>query len=92
MKPHSFKYLHPDSLEEALENLATHGEDAKILAGGQSLMPLLNMRLARPAVLIDINGLKELDYIQAENTGVAIGALARQGRLHDDPLVIGRGV
>ena len=78
MKPPRFEYFAPETIDEALALLAEHGDDAKILAGGQSLVPLLNFRLARPAVLIDVNGLTPLSYIRAEDGVVAIGALTRQ--------------
>ena len=77
MKPPRFEYAAPTSLAEALELLAEHGDNAKVLAGGQSLMPMLNMRLARPAVLIDVNRIPDLDYIRRSGDDVAIGALAR---------------
>ena len=64
MKPAPFEYVAPESLEEAISLLGEHGEVGKILAGGQSLGPLLNMRLASPEVLIDINRLEELSYIR----------------------------
>ncbi|NYE37541.1 carbon-monoxide dehydrogenase medium subunit [Nocardioides cavernae] len=76
MKPAPFAYLRPSTLEEALAALAdTQG--AKVLAGGQSLVPLLSMRLAAPSTLVDINGLPDLDGIAADAAGVRIGALAR---------------
>ena len=78
MKPASFEYESPTTLAEALSLLQQHGEHAKILAGGQSLVPLLNLRLARPDYLIDINRIKELDYIRSVNGGLAIGAMTRQ--------------
>lgn len=79
MKPARFEYLAPLELEEALESLQRYGEDAKVLAGGQSLMPLMNLRLARPKVIIDINRLSKLSSISAgPNGGLAIGALTRQ--------------
>lgn len=87
MKPAPFDYVRPASLEEVLETLSNYGEDAKLLAGGQSLMPILNMRLATPRVLVDINGLSELDYIRLEGDDLCIGALTRQYRLERDPLV-----
>jgi len=78
MKPAKFEYFAPTSLAEALELLGEHGDDAKVLAGGQSLMPMLNMRLARPAVIVDINRIPDLDYItSAPDGGLAIGALTR---------------
>ena len=76
MKPAPFDYLRPGTLTEAVAALA--GEpDAKVLAGGQSLVPLLSMRLAAPALLVDINGLPGLDAITVEEGGVGVGALAR---------------
>lgn len=90
MKPVSFKYSAPGSLAEAAEVLARYGTDAKVLAGGQSLAPLLNMRLARPSVLVDINRISELSYIRASDGGIAIGATTRQCQLETDPLVVER--
>ena len=79
MKPAKFEYFAPSSLAEALELLGEHGDDAKVLAGGQSLMPMLNMRLAQPKVVIDINRIPGLDYISpTPDGGLAIGALTRQ--------------
>ena len=79
MKPAKFEYFAPTSLAEALELLHEHGDDAKVLAGGQSLMPLINMRLARPKVVVDINRIPGLDYISpTPDGGLAIGALTRQ--------------
>jgi CO/xanthine dehydrogenase FAD-binding subunit len=89
MKPAPFEYRRPSSLEEVLALLREHGDDAKVLAGGQSLVPLLNMRLARPAVLVDVNAVPGLDRIEA-NGGVRIGALVRQGALEASPLTAGR--
>jgi carbon-monoxide dehydrogenase medium subunit len=75
-------------LGEALEALAQHGDEAKLLAGGQSLIPVMNFRLARPAVLIDLNRATELDYIRASaGGGLAIGALTRQRRVERDAQV-----
>ncbi|MDR5683480.1 MAG: FAD binding domain-containing protein [Armatimonadota bacterium] len=81
MKPPRFDYYDPHTLDEALALLAEHGDEGKILAGGQSLLPLLSMRLARPRVLIDINRLIELDYVRATDKEVRIGATARQRRI-----------
>ncbi len=78
MKPAAFAYAAPDTVEETLALLGEYGADAKLLAGGQSLMPLLNMRLARPSVLIDLNRVAALDYITSANGEVRIGALTRQ--------------
>lgn len=87
MKPAPFEYLAPDSLDAALEALAGSGGDAKILAGGQSLIPVMNFRLAQPAMLVDMNRLRELDYVREENGGLRIGAMTRQRTLERDPLV-----
>lgn len=79
MKPASFEYFAPIELEEALELLQRYGDEAKILAGGQSLMPLMSLRLARPKVIIDINRLSTLSSISpGPNGGLTIGALTRQ--------------
>jgi carbon-monoxide dehydrogenase medium subunit len=91
MKPASFEYLAPDSLDAALEALAQHGWDAKLLAGGQSLIPVMNFRLAQPAVLIDLNRVRDLDQIRPggpeEGGGLRIGAMTRQRTLERDPRV-----
>jgi CO/xanthine dehydrogenase FAD-binding subunit len=78
MKPPRFEYFAPRTLDEALGLLAGHGDRAKLLAGGQSLIPLLNFRLAHPEALIDINRIPDLAYIRADDGGVAMGALTRQ--------------
>lgn len=77
MKAPPFTYIKPTSLAECLELLAAHGDDAQVLAGGQSLMPLLNLRLAAPALLIDINGLDALRGIGLDQGSVKIAALER---------------
>ena len=88
MKPAPFDYLAPDSLEAALDALARHGGDAKILAGGQSLIPVMSFRLAQPAILVDLNRISELGFIRrGEDGGLSIGAMTRQRRLERDPLV-----
>jgi len=87
VKPPSFDYVAPRSLDEALANLAEHGDAARVLAGGQSLVPLLNMRLASPRVLVDINDVHELNGVSAWDGGLAIGALVRQSTLELEPLV-----
>ncbi len=84
MKPAPFEYIAPESLEQAVEVLVQYGDESKILAGGQSLMPLLNMRLITPSVVMDINGLDELSYIRQEGEHLHIGALTRQYRLERD--------
>jgi CO/xanthine dehydrogenase FAD-binding subunit len=85
MKPAAFEYHRPESAEEAIEVLGRLGEDGRILAGGQSLVPLMNFRLAQPEHVVDINRLGELDYVQAENGTIRIGALARQSAVEADP-------
>lgn len=88
MKPAPFQYLAPDSLPAALAALQSHGGDAKLLAGGQSLVPVMNFRLAQPAVLIDLNRVPGLDGIErGAGGGLRIGAMTRQRRLEEDPLV-----
>jgi CO/xanthine dehydrogenase FAD-binding subunit len=87
MKPPRFEYLDPTTLPDALALLRAHGENAKILAGGQSLMPLLNLRLVRPQVLVDLNGIEALAYVRPHDGGLAIGALTRQRALERAALV-----
>lgn len=81
MKPPTFEYFDPRSEAEALALLGEHGADAKVLAGGQSLMPMLNLRLLRPHCLVDINGVASLAYIREEGGELAIGAGTRQRAL-----------
>ena len=78
MKPAPFDYFTPATVDEALALLDTHGGDAKPLAGGQSLIPAMNFRLARPAVLVDLNRISELAYVRAESGSLAVGAMTRQ--------------
>lgn len=90
MKPAPFEYVAPADVAEACTLLAQHGDDAKILAGGQSLMPLMNMRLARPQVVVDINRIAELAYITPMPAGgLHIGALTRQRAIERSALVQG---
>ena len=77
MKPPAFAYHRPRSLDEALDTLAGLGADGKVLAGGQSLVPLMSMRLAAPAHLVDINHVRDLGRIEVDLDGVRLGALAR---------------
>jgi carbon-monoxide dehydrogenase medium subunit len=84
VKPSAFDYSRPDSLGEAVEILAELGSDGKVLAGGQSLLPILSMRLAAPAHLVDINRIAELSYVRADPAGVRVGALARHRELERD--------
>src|SRR5580693_4429384 len=81
MKPATFDYVRAETLEEALSVLASEGGDAQIIAGGQSLMAMLNTRLAKPRVLVDIMRLKELDRIEATSAAVTVGAGVRQRAL-----------
>jgi len=90
MKPRRFDYVRPDSADEAVAVLAEYGDAASVLAGGQSLMAMLNLRLAEPAVLIDIASLKELDYIRAAGTMIEVGAAVTQNRLKDWPELAGK--
>jgi carbon-monoxide dehydrogenase medium subunit len=83
VKPPPFDYVRPASVEEALEILAEHGDEAKPLAGGQSLVPMLNLRLARPAVLVDLNDLP-LDAIRRDDGVLELGALVRHETLLRD--------
>ena len=69
MKPPPFEYYAPATVEEALSHLAEHGYDAKPLAGGQSLIPMMNFRLAQPSVLVDLNNIPELSYIRPDGNG-----------------------
>jgi aerobic carbon-monoxide dehydrogenase medium subunit len=88
MKPAFFEYYAPLELQETLNLLDRYGDEAKILAGGQSLMPLINLRLARPGVIIDINRLRNLDAIStAPDGGLTIGALARQRTLERSTII-----
>jgi len=81
MKPAPFAYVAPRTVEEVLDLLAEHGEDAKLLAGGQSLVPLLNFRLARPGLLIDLNRVPGLDGVRLDGGLLRIGAMTRQRTL-----------
>ena len=81
MKPRPFDYVRPDTVEEALALLAEYGDDARILAGGQSLVPMLNLRLIDASVLIDISRIVELDVIRDHGRTVEIGAAVTQNKL-----------
>lgn len=78
MKPPKFQYWDPRSVDDVVKFLRSHGDEAKVLAGGQSLMPVLAMRLARPDYLVDLNRVAGLDYIREDNGSLHIGALTRQ--------------
>ena len=84
MKPAPFRYADPGTLDDALAVLSDEGEGAKVLAGGQSLLPLLSMRLAAPAMLVDINRVPGLDTVEATGDGVTVGALVRHNALLTD--------
>ncbi|HTO10051.1 MAG TPA: xanthine dehydrogenase family protein subunit M [Candidatus Binatia bacterium] len=90
MKPPRFDYHAPRSVDEAVALLARYGGDAKVLAGGQSLMPMLNFRLARPAALVDVNRIAALAYIREDNGTVAFGAMTRQRTIEFSPVVAAR--
>jgi aerobic carbon-monoxide dehydrogenase medium subunit len=90
MKPASFEYHRPDSVDGALALLAEHGYDAKLLAGGQSLVPAMNFRLSQPAVLIDLNRVGGVDGIAEADGAVRIGAMARQRAAERSPVVAAR--
>jgi carbon-monoxide dehydrogenase medium subunit len=84
MKPAPFRWHGPESVQETVQLLAEYGGDGKVLAGGQSLVPVLAMRLAEPGHLIDINRLDELDFVRADPGGVTVGALARHSTVEHD--------
>lgn len=81
MKAPAFKYVRAETLDHALETLASYGDDARVIAGGQSLLPMMNMRVAQPAVLVDINGLAALRGIALIDGRLRIGALARHSEV-----------
>ena len=87
MKPASFAYLAPKSLAEAVDLLSAHSEARRLIAGGQSLGPMLNMRVAQPEVLIDLNTVPELDGIRERDGAVLVGAMARHHDVAHHPLV-----
>ena len=87
MKPPQFTFVRAASVDEACDLLAEHGDQASILAGGQSLMPLLNMRLAAPTVVIDVNRIPALDGIAEEDGALVIGATSRHADVMTSPLV-----
>ena len=91
MIPSSFTYKRAGSAEEAFDLAAEHGEDAKYLAGGHSLLPLMKLRLAAPEVIIDLGGLRELSYITDQGSHIAIGALTRHHDVEHSEL-LGRQV
>lgn len=86
MKPVAFAYERPNALADALRLLAD-GDDVKVIAGGQSLIPMMNFRLSRPGKLVDINQVQELSFVEKKDDGLHIGALVRHQELHEHPLV-----
>ncbi len=88
MKPAPFTYVRPDTVEEALEALQRYGDDARILAGGQSLMAMLNLRLTSPSVLIDISGLEDLRSIRMDGDTIEVGAAVTQAELEAWPELV----
>lgn len=87
MLPASFEYHRPSSLDEALGLLSAHGDDAKVLAGGQSLIPLMKLRLAAPGHIVDINRIEGLDGLDEDGGWLRVGALARTKTLADSDLL-----
>jgi len=87
MIPASFEYLRPKTVSEAIGLLQQHGDDAKILSGGQSLIPMMKLRLARPGYLIDINRVPGLSYVKEEGGYLKIGGLTREAELEGSPVV-----
>src|SRR5215468_2433429 len=87
MIPPPFEYLRPSTIPEAIKLLQQYGEDAKILSGGQSLIPMMKLRIARPAYLVDINRIAGLAYIKEEGGFLKIGGLTREAELEASPLI-----
>jgi len=90
MKPAPFAYIRARSLTEVFDLIEEHGQDVRILAGGQSLLATLALRLSEPALLIDIGRLRELRFIEERNDSIQIGALTRHCELETSPLVAAR--
>jgi len=90
VKPAKFEYHAPASIDEALAILARYNGEARLLAGGQSLVPMMNFRLARPDAVVDLNRIEGLAYVEEEGEVLRIGAMTRQRRLEFDPLVAGK--
>ncbi|HEX9388185.1 MAG TPA: xanthine dehydrogenase family protein subunit M [Anaerolineales bacterium] len=87
MKPAPFEYYAPGSIEPALDLMSQHAGEAKILAGGQSLVPAMNFRIVQPSVLIDLNPVTELSYVREEESVLRIGAMTRERQLESHPLI-----
>ena len=87
MKPASFEYFCPKDLSEVLLLMDKYGSRARLLAGGQSLVPLMNFRLSRPDFLVDLNGISELSFIQNKSRYIEIGAMTRARTIENNHLV-----
>src|SRR5258707_13899783 len=87
MIPPAFEYLRPNTIPEAIAFLQQYGDDAKILSGGQSLIPMMKLRLARPGYLVDINRIVGLSHVKEEGGFLKIGGLTREAELEASPLV-----
>jgi aerobic carbon-monoxide dehydrogenase medium subunit len=85
--PAAFDYVRPHTTEEALAHLQQHGSEARVLAGGQSLIPAMRFRLARPAVLVDVNALHDLNYLRVGDQALALGAIARDSDIEHAPWI-----
>ncbi len=90
MKPAPFEYYAPDSIDQALELLHEHADAAKLLAGGQSLVPAMNFRVVQPGVLIDLNRIEELSFIREEGSVIRVGSMARERHLEFDAAIAQR--
>src|SRR4026207_2370898 len=90
MKPAPFEYYAPDSIDLALELLHEHADAAKLLAGGQSLVPAMNFRVVQPGVLIDLNRFTELSYIRQDGDVIRVGSMARERHLEFDESIAKR--
>ena len=90
MIPPSFEYLNPSQISEAIAMLQKHGDEAKILAGGHSLIPAMRLRLSEPGYLIDINGIEGFDYIREDGGQLRIGALTREAELEESEIILGK--
>ena len=87
MIPAAFEYVRAHSADDAIAHLSKHGSDARVLAGGQSLIPAMRFRLARPAVLVDVNGASDLDYLKQDGWTLTIGAIARDSAVERAPWI-----
>jgi carbon-monoxide dehydrogenase medium subunit len=90
MKPHPFDYYAPATIDQVIELLKQHGQDARVLAGGQSLVPMLNFRLSAPSVMIDLNRVAGMSHIREEGGHLHFGAMTRQRAIEFSPLVANR--